>query len=498
MGQRISASISLMNVSSAIVLAAAGITLSRVLIAPRFGLTLLVFALLLTVPVAMVLIAKPRFGVFVLFAASMLIIEVKRLSWELEVGLVIEFLEGLLALGLVSSMVARRDVYRLSSPLTLPVTVYVLYQVMQAAHPALPTIYNILYALRDPINFSVPFFAALYLVRDRAHLRLFLSMWLGMAVAIALYGLWQYYVGLNNWEIAWLSISRTHLIYDRLRIFSTLGSADALGMHMAVSIVLALALAWCSSRKLTRAAVLAMVPLFVLTDLQTLTRGAYMAAVVGVFTLAIVTRSRALLIGLLVAGMIAVGWYQLNQSSLLASRVMTMFLPEQDESFAIRQSYLEDYLPVIIENPFGLGPATSGRQGWVLLEWGGVDPRLVEGLAGVPTDNYYFRVALETGWVGLLLFLGLLATILVVGLRTYSATRDPLAKWTAAAFLAAYVAMAVASISNNYFSHVQLKLFFWFSLGILACLRRIASGLEPEKAEPLVTRVTWLQGVRCS
>lgn len=476
--QRIATSINLINLLSTMLLLAGGITLARLLSAPRFGVTLVLVSLLMTVPLALVLIAKPRFGVFLLFVVTMVIIEIKRLSWNLEVGLIVEFLEGTLALGLISSMVVRRDVHRLASPLTLPVLIYICYQLVQALHPNLPSTFNIIYALRDPINFAVPFFAAVYLIRDRQQLKFFLTMWLLLAVAIALYGLKQHYLGLNNLETAWLSVSRTHVLYDRVRIFSTLGSADALGMHMAVSMVLSLGLAFSTRSRLVKYAAIGSVPLFVVTDLFTLTRGAYSAALIGVLALALITRNRAMLLGLLLAACIALGWYQVNQGSMLANRVITMFSPEEDESFAVRQNYIDQYLPIIAERPFGFGPATSGRQGWVLLEWAGVDPDLIVSLAGVPADNYYFRIALETGWVGLLFFFALLSMSLFMGLRVYFTARDPQIRWLAASLVASYVAMSVASVSNNYFSHVQLKLFFWFSLGVLANLPKIDR--EPE------------------
>ncbi|MGE5620243.1 MAG: O-antigen ligase family protein [Sphingomonadaceae bacterium] len=495
--QRIAAALTVTNLVSTLLLLAGGVYLSRLLAAPRFGITLVLVAMLTIVPLALVLIAKPRFGVVLLFIVSMTIIEVKRLAWHMEVGLVVEFLEGVLAVALAALVIARRDLHRLSSPLTAPVLLYVAYQVVIAFHPNLPTTINIIYALRDPINFAVPFIAAVYLFRDRRQLSLFLYLWLGTAFVLALYGLFQYYVGLNNWETAWLSISPTHVLYNRIRIFSTLGSADALGMHMAVSIVIALAVGFHTRRKLVRYGVMAMVPVFAVANLQTLTRGAYVAVLVGVLTLALVTRNRALLLALVVAAAGVVIWYQTNQGSLLANRVITMFTPDQDESFEVRQNYIADYMPVIVESPFGFGPATSGRQGWVLLEWSGIDPKLAESIAGVPTDNYYFRIALETGWVGLLLFLGLLLTVFLVGLRIFARSRDPLVKWMAAAFIASYAAMAVSSLSNNYFSHLDMKLFFWFSLGLLANLPLIDAQSRQGNVvgEPVATsrlrRVRW-------
>lgn len=471
--QRITSAFNLVNIFCTVLLFAGGIWLATLLVAPRFGVTLVLVTLFMTVPLALVLVIKPRFGVFLLFVVSMVIIAIKRLSWGTEVGLIMEMLEATLAIGLIGSVVVRRDAHRLATPLTLPVLIFVFYQLLLALHPNLPTMYNIAYALRDPINFAVPFFAAVYLIRDRQQLKFFLYLWLILAVVIALYGLKQYYLGLSNWETAWLSISRTHILHGRVRIFSTLGSADALGMHMAVSIVLALGLALSTNRVLIKYAAIAAVPLFLLVDLLTLTRGAYSAVLVGVLALTLITRNRTLLVGLLLAGCLAVGWYQVNQDSMLANRVMTMFSPDEDASFTIRQNYVEQYLPVIAESPFGMGPATTGRQGWILLEWAGVDPELIESLAGIPTDNYYFRIALETGWVGLLLFISLLSLVLLMGLRIYLTSQDQQIRWLAASLVAAYIAMAVASISNNYFSHVQLKLFFWFSIGVLANLPKI-------------------------
>jgi len=381
-GQRLANTITPLNVVIVVALFFAGIQLSHLLVARTFGLTLVVVAMLATIPLALVLIVNLRFGVFLIFMFSMVIIEIKRAAWYLEVGLIMEFLQGVLAIGIALSIISRRDLWRLSSPLTGVVLLYLFFQTMISFHPNLPSIYNVLYALRDVVNAAVPFFAALYLVRDRRNLRLFIYLWLGTAVLIALYGLKQHYLGLNTWETAWLSISLTHVIYNQVRIFSTLGSADALGMHMAVSIVMALGMAFHAQIARVKYVSVAMIPLFVAATLFTLTRGAYLGILVGVLALAVMTRKRGLVGILIVAAIIVVGWYQINQGSLLANRVMTMFSPEQDESYSVRENYIGQYSPLIWANPLGLGPATSGRQGGVLLAAGGLDPSLIQSLAG--------------------------------------------------------------------------------------------------------------------
>jgi len=497
LAQRIVNTVTPLNLLICVVLCAVGMGLSRLLVAPRFGFTLMVVAVAMIFPLAAFVIARPRFGVQLLFVVSVLIIGVKRLDWSIEVGVLIEFLEGVLVLALALSVITRRDAWRFSSPLTPFILLYLPYQVIIAFHPSLPTTYNMIYALREPLDNFVPFFAAVYLVRDRQQLRSFLYLWLGLAAFIALYGLKQYYLGLFYWEADWLAVNPTHLVYNQLRIFSTLGSADALGMHMAVSIVIALGVAFYTSNPKIRLVALALIPIFVVTNLYTLTRGAYLAVLVGVLALALITRHRAMLLGLVVAAALVLGWYQVNQDSLLVARVMTMFSPEEDESYTVRTGYLQQYLPVILNRPFGFGPATSGRQGGVLLASAGVDADPTSSLAGVPTDNYYFRIALENGWVGCLLFILLLVAVIGFGIKVYLTAGDPLIKWVAPAFVAAYVAMAVSSWSNNYFSHPQLKLFFWFSLGVLSNLPLIErseerpAGRMPSMSRRLAGAMQW-------
>ncbi|TAK35855.1 MAG: hypothetical protein EPO21_04825 [Chloroflexota bacterium] len=498
LAHKIASTFAPINFVSTLLLVAIGVGIGRVLIAERFGTTLLLVGALIIVPIAVVVVIRPRLGLLLLFITSLVIIEIKRLAWTMEVGLVVELIEGLVAIGLAVAIVTRRDLSRLSSPLTTPVLIYVAYQFLIAFHPGLPSTQNVLYALRDVVNLSVPFFAALYLIRTRRQLHFCLYLWLATAVALALYGLKQHYLGLNYWESAWVGISPTHRLYGQVRIFSTLGSADNLGMHMALSIVLALAAAFQTRNPWIRYGVLSTVPLFAIADLYTLTRGAYLAVLVGILALGVITRKRALLLALAIAAALAIGWYQFNQGSLLANRVVSMFSPEQDESYAVRQDYLQEFLPVIMESPFGLGPATSGRQGWVLLEqWAGVNPELLHSMAGIPTDNYYFRIALENGWVGFLLFVALLTLAFWAGLRVYLRARSPGIKWIAAALLASYAAMAVSSWSNNYFSQIELKLFFWFSMGILMNLPLIESGEEkPLAATRPAPRHRWAGGAR--
>jgi putative inorganic carbon (hco3(-)) transporter len=488
--RRVAGNLTLLNAVALLLLVAGGLGLSRLLAAPRFGVALVLVTLLTAAPLALVMIVKLRLGVALLFVVSMTIIAVKRLAWELEVGLLLEALEGLLIVGIALSIVRRRDGWRLRSPMTGIALTYIFYQAMMSMHPGLPGMMNVVYALREPMNMAVPFFAALYLVRDRRQLRLFLYFWLATALLIALYGLKQAFIGLTTWEAAWLSVSRTHLLYDRVRIFSTLGSADALGMHMAVSMVVALAVAFSTRVPLIRYGCIGIVPILLMANLYTLTRGAYLAVLVGVLSLAMLTRNRSMLLALLLAAVGIVGWYQVNEGSLLAGRVMTMFSPEEDESYTVRQNYIQTYLPVILDSPFGLGPNTSGRQGWVLLEWGGIDPSRVESLAGVPTDNYYFRIALEYGWIGLMVLLGMFAYVAIRAGVIFLKAKDPLAKATAAAFLASFAAMAVSSMSNNYFSHPDLRLFFWFTLGVVAKLPRIEAvgEVEPVSDEEVTPR----------
>ncbi len=95
-------------------------------------------------------------------------------------------------------------------------------------------------------------------------------------------------------------------------------------------------------------------------------------------------------------------------------------------------------------------------------------------------DAQYVRVATETGLLGLLLFLLLLATILRESYRVFKASHDPFDKGLTIGFIAGFTGLLFHAIGANTFIIVRIMEPFWF---ITAMVMMIPSLKEDGKGE---------------
>jgi O-antigen ligase len=95
-------------------------------------------------------------------------------------------------------------------------------------------------------------------------------------------------------------------------------------------------------------------------------------------------------------------------------------------------------------------------------------------------DAQYVRVAAETGFLGLLIFLLLLGTILRESYRIFKVSHDPFDKGLAIGFLAGFTGLLFHAIGANTFIIVRIMEPFWF---IAAMVMMIPSLEEDRKAE---------------
>jgi hypothetical protein len=95
-------------------------------------------------------------------------------------------------------------------------------------------------------------------------------------------------------------------------------------------------------------------------------------------------------------------------------------------------------------------------------------------VVGVPTDNYYFKVALEMGWVGLALFLWLYFTAMTLAYRVYRTTPDPYLKAIALGCLSVQFALFAGALSNDIHAQKPISEFFWACLGLSVLIGQYA------------------------
>jgi len=100
-------------------------------------------------------------------------------------------------------------------------------------------------------------------------------------------------------------------------------------------------------------------------------------------------------------------------------------------------------------------------------------------------DAQYSRTLVETGVVGLAVFLALLWAVFRVGVASARRLDDPEDRGVAFGFVAATVGLLVHSIGSNSFIIIRIMEPFWFFAGIVAILPTLPKEAEAPAPRPV-------------
>jgi hypothetical protein len=265
-------------------------------------------------------------------------------------------------------------------------------------------------------------------------------------------------------EMNWLLTegnAQTHILSGYVRVFSTVGDASTFGFLMIVSSLIMFALAL-AARGLNQVLLLAATLPMLYGMVVSYSRGPVLALAAGAAIMVVASRNWKLGISVAMVGMVGLVLLTASGSAKLVDRLSTATNPMEDASFNVRMGYITQYVPEIAKRPFGYGINASGQSG--MKASGGA--RVRNGVVGVPTDNYYFKVALEMGWVGLILFLWLNLAAIAHAYKVYRKTQDPFYKALALGILSVLFAIFVGAFSNDINSQKPISEFFWIMLGL--------------------------------
>ncbi len=190
--------------------------------------------------------------------------------------------------------------------------------------------------------------------------------------------------------------------------------------------------------------------------LYSFSRGGYLGLMVGLIYLGIV-RQRKLLV---LAAVLIIGWQTLLPLSVQQRITMTYEADdvpgELDSSSQQRVDLWKNAQTIIEENPiFGTGFDTyfyMAKANYAKLR---------------DTHNYYVKMMLETGAIGLLFFFFVLWRMFALGLRLYRRSDDPFLSAVGLSFTALLVGMLAVNIFGDRWSFLQVDAYMWMTLGLV-------------------------------
>jgi len=289
--------------------------------------------------------------------------------------------------------------------------------------------------------------------RDRDHL---VTIVMVMGSLTAVVGLWQQVVGAEYLvRLGYRYNEEVRTAGGLLRSFSTFNQPFPFALYAMLSILVGGAVALAEPRRPRNMAFLCFAPVIALGLGVTIVRAGYLGLVLGLIWLG-VHRYRQILVAAGAFVVLAVPVLVALPASVLGTLTSASSLGERSAGWT---GVIND----VLTHPLGQGLGTSGSAA----------DRIARSANSVAApryqpDNYYVKMALELGPVGLWLFVLLLISGLVAASR---ASRLLTGRDAALALgvSAAMVAVAGASTVATYLEIFPLDVYFWLLLGVVGC-----------------------------
>jgi len=340
------------------------------------------------------------------------------------IGTTMDGLLFVMLFGLLVQQSQKKDFSFAKSQISIWVMIWILYNLFQGLNPWAISKMAWIYTVRTMALLIFVYFIACNALNSLSRIKWMIGLILSLLFFSALYGLKQEYFGFSATENAWIYADelRFQLLFQwtRMRIFSVTNDPTTFGIMMAYGGVMSLILATAPLVKWKRILLVIFGATMFLTMAYTGTRTAYVLVPAGAFFFTIMTLTRKVLITATIFFLFGTAFVMKSTSNPLVFRIQSAFHLTEDESMQVRFENQKLIQPFIHEHPIGAGLGSTGVWGkrFTPDSW----------LADFPHDSGFVRIAVEQGYIGLILYMILLFVVLRTALYYYVRVSDPIIK----------------------------------------------------------------------
>jgi hypothetical protein len=279
---------------------------------------------------------------------------------------------------------------------------------------------------------------------------------MGVGCFVALVGIWQQFVG----QEYLVSLGYEYNVEVRtsqglLRSFSTFNQPFPFAFYVMISLLIGGSVALADPLRKRNALFLLLTPVMLAGMATSIVRASYLGLICGLLWLATFRYRRVFL--LIVPAVLGV----VVAVIVIPPRAIAAAL--SSSSFGERSTGWARIASDVLSHPLGLGLGTSGSAAEKLALEAGRSPS-----STYQPDNYYVKMALELGPLGLWLFVSIILSAVLSTLWASRVLRGADAA-LALGVSASVVAMIVASTVATYLEIFPLDVYFWLLLGVVGC-----------------------------
>ena len=435
-----------------------------------YELGLILVCALIGLPVLYATVVYPEFGIVTLIVVSFFINFSSRVLPEpTPIGLVMDAITWLLILGFFVRKRKEKGWAYFKNPITYWTLIWIGYNIFEIFNPVSPDILEWVFTVRTVGIILLMYFVFLYHIRTIKFVRLLLKIWLVLAFISGLQGFQQEYWGLFPFENEWLHRfpERFKLLFigGHLRKWGPFSDPVVFAYNMVAAALICIALMLSNIKTSKKIILFLLASFFFTVMLYSGTRASYVIIPSAMVMLTILNFNKRIFAFVCVCGMVLGFLVVVPTSNPTLARFQSAFRPSKDASFEQRAKNQEMIKPYILSHPIGGGLGSVGV-------WG---ERFAPNsyLAKFPPDSGYVRVAVEMGWIGLLLYCVFNFVILYMGIRYFYLIRDPELKTYCLAMILIIFAFDIGNYPQQALVQYPSNILFYLAMALLSVLMRL-------------------------
>ena len=421
----------------------------------KIGVILLIA--IVGIPIVGACLLNPIYAIWTILIVGVLVDFFKKIV-DAPFGTALDGLLFVSLLGVLLQQIHDRDLSFAKNPISAWVLVWVTLNILEVLNPWAGSRLAWLYTVRSMAGLIILYFVATYAFSSYKIIIKTIKLIIALALISALYGLKQEFIGFSNSEMTWLysDPKRLELIFQwsRLRIFSFFSDPTTYGIFMAYMGTFCCVIATGPFSWKRRGLLLFSGMCMFASMIYAGSRTPFVLVPFGFIVFTLITLKKEILIGAMFIGILGLGFIMKGTSNPVLFRLQSAFIPKHsDDTMQVRFKNQKFIQPMIHRHPVGVGLGSTGA--WAKR----FTPDSF--LADFAHDSGFVRIAVELGWVGLLIYMAFLFTLLRHSVYYYLRVRNQKIKTLYLGFTVVLFQLTLASYPQEVLVILPTSLVFY-------------------------------------
>ncbi|MDO3641021.1 O-antigen ligase [Mucilaginibacter sp. L3T2-6] len=433
---------------------------------------LLIIGFTVGAPILYAAVAYPRVGIVLFILLSFFINYQGILGLvppDAPIGVLMDLMTYLLILGFFVKQKNEKDWSYFNDPISYFILIWLGYNMLEVINPAASSVLAWIYTVRTVAFLMLLYFVFVFQIRSKGFIKTLFKLLLILEFISGAAAFVQEKIGFFSFENRWLNAEPLRLqllfIAGHMRKFGIFSDPVVFAYNMVLASILCLSMLFTNIKPWKKVILVCLMCFYLTVMLYSGTRAAYVLLPAALGMLAILKFNRKVMLFAIAGGLFLGFLIKVPTSNPALARFQSAFNPSKDASFNVRAENQRRIKPYILSHPMGGGLGSVGV-------WG---QRFSPGsfLSKFPPDSGYVRVAVEMGWIGLLLFCAFNFVILQRGIKYYYIIKDPELKTFCMAMVLTIFALDIGNYPQQAFVQYPTNILFYLAMAIINVTMRL-------------------------